>query len=112
VVAEREGYTGESTLPWAGHLVGKNCVALGNTIVGHIVLDAMVETFEDIAGLGLEQRLMRAVRHAGHHPQIGAAHSSFVNPSRHWLSTAKLLARKSTNSRTLGEGWRGCGNTA
>ena len=56
-----EGYTGESNLSWAGHLVGKNCVALGNTIVGRIVLDAMVETFEDSAGLGLEERLMRAI---------------------------------------------------
>jgi uncharacterized Ntn-hydrolase superfamily protein len=59
------GHTGHETVPWSGHLVGKECVAAGNMLVGEETVQAMVETFENNSDLELPDRLVRALQH-GH----------------------------------------------
>src|SRR5690606_15228188 len=54
-------YTGGRTRPWAGHLIGKGYVALGNVLAGGHVADAMAKAFEAAAGRPLADRLMLAL---------------------------------------------------
>ena len=53
--------TGSKTRPWSGHVIGKNCVAAGNVIVGQKVVQAMADSFENNAAEDLEERLLRSI---------------------------------------------------
>lgn len=59
------GYTGSETAPWSGHVVGEQCVAAGNMLVGAETVQAMVATFEGRPDLELPDRLTLALQ-AGH----------------------------------------------
>ena len=59
------GHTGRETVAWSGHLVGEQCVAAGNMLVGEDTVRAMVETFEGNPALELPDRLALALQH-GH----------------------------------------------
>ncbi len=64
-------HTGSENKDWAGHIVKKNYIAMGNAIVSEGVIKAMAEAFESSAEEPLEERLMRAVeagRDAGGQP--------------------------------------------
>lgn len=54
-------HTGDLTEPWHGHLVAERYVAMGNTLAGPQVLDAMAEGFEAASG-DLAFRLMQGLR--------------------------------------------------
>ena len=64
-IVDRNGrsaaYTGAKNLDWAGHLIGKNYVAMGNYLTSANVVDAMAKAFVDSANEILEERLLRAV---------------------------------------------------
>lgn len=53
--------TGSGNRPWAGHRVAPNVVVAANAVVGAAVADAMFETFQRDPGLGLWERLLRAL---------------------------------------------------
>ena len=53
--------TGSRNMEWAGHIVNKNYVALGNGLVGEPVIQAMARAFEESEPENLEERLLRAV---------------------------------------------------
>lgn len=53
-------FTGEGCNDWAGSHTGVNCVALGNTLSGSHVCEAMVRTFENHPGT-LTRRLVAAL---------------------------------------------------
>ncbi len=53
-------FTGSGCLPWAGGLIGENCVAQGNILVSDTVVTRMVEAFENTPGK-LEDKLMAAL---------------------------------------------------
>jgi uncharacterized Ntn-hydrolase superfamily protein len=57
-------FTGESTLAWAGHRVGRNYSVQGNILTGPEVVDAMAEAYEvaDAAGLPFGERLLAAMK--------------------------------------------------
>jgi uncharacterized Ntn-hydrolase superfamily protein len=86
-IMDREGriaaHTGSGTRGWSGHLLGTDCVAFGNGLVGEQVLTALVAGFGAAPEEALEYRLMRAIeagRDAGgqgnattHKPERSAA---------------------------------------
>ncbi|MEM2102576.1 MAG: DUF1028 domain-containing protein [Candidatus Bathyarchaeia archaeon] len=53
-ILDKNGYvaafTGKQTIPWKGHIIGKNYVIAGNMLVGKQVIEAMVQTFENSVG--------------------------------------------------------------
>jgi len=53
-------FTSRENVEWKGHIVGKNCAAAGNMLVGSRVIKAMVETFEAKRG-ELAERLLKAL---------------------------------------------------
>jgi uncharacterized Ntn-hydrolase superfamily protein len=58
-------FTGEKTVDWKGHLIGRDYVAAGNMLVGGDVIGAMARAFEGSDG-DLADRLMKALE-AGQH---------------------------------------------
>jgi len=54
-------HTGENNVPWAGHVIGDNHVALGNVLAGPEVPQAMSEEFLAGEALDIEERLLRAI---------------------------------------------------
>ena len=46
---------------WAGHVTGRDHVAMGNGLVGEGVVQAMATVFLETAELDLEERLMQAL---------------------------------------------------
>lgn len=58
------GYTGNDTVPWAGHYFGDQFVVAGNMLVGEEVVKAMAETYENSNLDYLPERLLEAL-HAG-----------------------------------------------
>lgn len=58
------GYTGDDTVPWAGHYFGDQFVVAGNMLVGEEVVKAMAETYETSDIEFLPERLLAAL-HAG-----------------------------------------------
>lgn len=54
-------YTGENNVPWAGHIVGKGFVAMGNVLAGPEVAEAIAEEFETASAYDFEDRLLRAI---------------------------------------------------
>lgn len=53
--------TGAMNNAWAGHVTGRDHVAMGNGLVGEGVVQAMASVFLETAELDLEERLMRAL---------------------------------------------------
>jgi uncharacterized Ntn-hydrolase superfamily protein len=53
-------FTGEETIGWKGHIIGKDYVVAGNMLVGSRVIEAMAQTFDGSKGK-LAERLMRAL---------------------------------------------------
>lgn len=53
-------YTGPQCLDYAGHLIGKHCIAQGNLVEGPRVVSGMVYAFENTKG-PLKHRLMAAL---------------------------------------------------
>ena len=65
-------HTGPKARDWAGHIVGREHVAMGNALIGEEVVRAMATAFERSATQDLEERLMGALeagRDAGGQPQ-------------------------------------------
>lgn len=54
-------WTGEETLAWSGQLSGTGFTTQGNRLVGPQVLDRIVQSMTDNAGLDLAERLLRAL---------------------------------------------------
>lgn len=54
-------HTGDQNVPWAGHLIGDNHVALGNVLAGPEVAQAISEEFLATEGADFEERLLRAI---------------------------------------------------
>ena len=54
-------YTGSDNVPWAGHILGDNHVAMGNVLAGPEVAQAISEEFLATESLDLEERLLRAI---------------------------------------------------
>lgn len=80
-VVDRDGNaaarTGTENREWAGHIVARNYVAMGNVLLGRHIAKAMAQAFETSQDEDLEERLMRAIeaaRDAGgqHGGQISA----------------------------------------
>lgn len=61
-IAVHSGHKGKD---YTGHVVGDSFLAMGNTIVGHQVVEAMAKAFEANADELLEERLMRALEAGG-----------------------------------------------
>lgn len=53
--------TGALNNPWAGHLVNRNYVAMGNGLAGERVVQAMAQVFEQSEADDLEDRLLGAL---------------------------------------------------
>lgn len=61
-VAVHSGMRGKE---YTGHVVGDGFLCMGNTIVGHQVVDSMAKAFVANKGELLEERLMRAIEAGG-----------------------------------------------
>ncbi len=60
--------TGKNNSQWAGHVVGKGYIAMGNVLSGEHVVRAMADAFEATADELFEERLLRSIeagRNAG-----------------------------------------------
>lgn len=55
--------TGSANLDWAGHIIGRNFVAMGNYLTSARTAEAMAQSFQSTEGLGLDldERLLRAI---------------------------------------------------
>ena len=53
--------SGSMNNTWAGHVTGRDHVAMGNGLVGEHVIGAMASAFIDASELDLEERLMRTL---------------------------------------------------
>ncbi len=64
IIIDKQGrtaaFTGEETIDWKGHIIGKDYVVAGNMLVGSRVIEAMAQTFDGSKGK-LAERLMRAL---------------------------------------------------
>ena len=64
-IVDRDGNsaaeTGSANLGWAGHIVGRNFVAMGNYLMSARTVEAMAESFESTKALDLDERLLRAI---------------------------------------------------
>jgi len=54
-------HTGASVGKWAGHHIGKGCVAFGDALAGPAILAAMVTAFEASPNAGLDEQLVAAL---------------------------------------------------
>jgi len=54
-------HSGSNTRSFSGHLIGENCLAVGNFLQGKHVLESMVEAFENTAIVNLSDRLIGAL---------------------------------------------------
>ena len=71
--------TGAMNNPWAGHIAGRDHVAMGNGLVEEGVVQAMSSVFLDAADLDLEERLTRTLeagQEAGGEAQDATPHHS------------------------------------
>ncbi|MBM3560650.1 MAG: DUF1028 domain-containing protein [Alphaproteobacteria bacterium] len=80
-VVDKDGraavHTGSNNEAWAGHVVGKGFVALGNRLTSERTATAMGQAYEKSAGEELAERLVRALeagRDAG--GQVAGQHSA------------------------------------
>lgn len=64
-VVDSEGrtaaWTGKDTIPWAGHLAGKNFSTQGNRLAGPQVLDKVAQVMHETEHLDLTERLTLAI---------------------------------------------------
>lgn len=64
IIIDKQGrtaaFTGEETIGWKGHIIGKDYVVAGNMLVGSRVIEAMAQTFDGSKGK-LAERLMRTL---------------------------------------------------
>ncbi|MBX5326319.1 MAG: DUF1028 domain-containing protein [Candidatus Bathyarchaeia archaeon] len=64
IMIDKNGYTaaftGKQTIPWKGHIIGKNYVIAGNMLVGKQVIETMAQAFEHARG-ELADRLLAAL---------------------------------------------------
>lgn len=64
-IVDRDGNsaarTGEANKDWAGHLTGKNFVAMGNYLTSSRTAEAIAASFESSGELELDERLLRAI---------------------------------------------------
>jgi uncharacterized Ntn-hydrolase superfamily protein len=74
-IVDRDGgsaaFTGSANKSWAGHLIGRGVVAMGNVLKGEAVVRAMFEAFQRVEDRDLEDRLLCAIeagRDAGGQP--------------------------------------------
>jgi uncharacterized Ntn-hydrolase superfamily protein len=74
-IVDRDGgsaaFTGSANKSWAGHLIGRGVVAMGNALAGEAVVRAMFEAFQRVEDRDLEDRLLCAIeagRDAGGQP--------------------------------------------
>lgn len=60
IIIDKQGrtaaFTGEETIGWKGHIIGKDYVVAGNMLVGSRVIEAMAQTFD-----GSKGKLMRTL---------------------------------------------------
>ena len=71
--------TGTMNIAWAGHVTGRDHVAMGNGLVGEGVVQAMALAFSETPQLDLEERLLRALeagQRAGGEAQDSTPHHS------------------------------------
>jgi uncharacterized Ntn-hydrolase superfamily protein len=54
-------HSGANLRQWAGHRIGKACVAIGDGLAGQQVLDAMATAFETASPTGLDEQLLAAL---------------------------------------------------
>ena len=54
-------HSGGKLRQWAGHLIGKACVAFGDGLAGPQVLEAMATAFEAASPAGLDEQLLAAL---------------------------------------------------
>jgi len=54
-------HSGARLRKWAGHRIGKACVAFGDGLAGQQVVDAMATAFEATAETGLDEQLLAAL---------------------------------------------------
>jgi uncharacterized Ntn-hydrolase superfamily protein len=54
-------HTGANVCKWAGHHVGKGCVAFGDALAGQTILAAMATGFEAQPDAGLDEQLLAAL---------------------------------------------------
>jgi uncharacterized Ntn-hydrolase superfamily protein len=54
-------HTGANVCKWAGHQIGKGCVAFGDALAGQPTLTAMTAAFEARADAGLDEQLLAAL---------------------------------------------------
>lgn len=54
-------HSGACLRKWAGHRIGKGCVAFGDGLAGPQVLDAMATAFEATSQMGLDEQLLAAL---------------------------------------------------
>jgi len=54
-------YTGAKNSPWAGHIIKKGFIAMGNHLAGRKTITAMAKAYETSAGEILEERIMQAL---------------------------------------------------
>ena len=64
-IVDRDGNsaarTGNQNKDWAGHVTGRDYVAMGNVLLGQHVAEAIARGFEESADEVLEERLLRAI---------------------------------------------------
>ncbi|MEM2939598.1 MAG: DUF1028 domain-containing protein [Candidatus Bathyarchaeia archaeon] len=57
----KAAFTGKETLHWSGHIIYEDCIAAGNALVSNLVLENMIDAFEESEGEWLAERLMRGL---------------------------------------------------
>ena len=56
-----ECHTGTETRPWAGHILGDGHAAMGNSLAGEHVVEAISRAFSEAANESLDERLLRGL---------------------------------------------------
>lgn len=56
-----ECHTGHETRPWAGHVLGKGHVAMGNSLAGQQVVEGISGAFMEAGNQSLDERLLRSL---------------------------------------------------
>ena len=64
-IVDRDGNsaarTGSANKDWAGHITGRNFVAMGNNLTSARTAEAIAESFQSTEELDLDERLLRAI---------------------------------------------------
>jgi len=85
-------FTGKENVEWKGHMVGKDCIAAGNTLAGSRVVKAMMQTFEATEG-ELAERLLKALE-AGQEAggdKRGRMSAALLVVGERWISETRPL---------------------